>query len=171
LLLQGGAPLPIGSRALDVLIALVEHAGSIMSKEQLLASAWPNISVHEANLRVHIGGIRKLLGDGREDHRYIVNEAGRGYRFVAPVVVSEEPTPSDSEPSPNEASHPAAESMRANLTPIIGRSKIIDALIEQLPKKRRLRWVWPSGLAVLKDAPPVLSIWRRLWIRRSYTAS
>ncbi|HVB90446.1 MAG TPA: winged helix-turn-helix domain-containing protein, partial [Beijerinckiaceae bacterium] len=58
LLLQGEAQVPIGSRALEVLITLVEHPGVLVTKEHLLASVWPKTNVHEANLRVHISGIR-----------------------------------------------------------------------------------------------------------------
>jgi DNA-binding winged helix-turn-helix (wHTH) protein len=82
LLLEGDAPVRIGSRALDILIALVERAGDLVTKKELLVSAWPTTTVDEANLRVHIAGLRKLLGDGQSGARYIVNVAGRGYRFV-----------------------------------------------------------------------------------------
>ena len=167
LLLQDEAPLPIGSRALDLLIALVEHAGSILSQEQLLASAWPNTSVHEANLRVHIGGIRKLLGAGRGGHRYIVNEAGRGYRFVAPVAFSDEPTLSAPGRSPADGPPVAAEKMRSNLTAIVGRSKIIDALTEQLPKKRLITIVGPGGIGKTTVA---LAVAERLSRSHEYSA-
>ena len=144
LLLRGEAIAPIGSRALDLLTALAERPGSLVSKEQLLAAAWPNTAVHEANLRVHIGGIRKLLGDGQVGSRYIVNEAGRGYRFVAPVSVLDASAPTESEPARGEGAAAAADG--AAFTAIIGRSSIIAALVEQLPKKRLITIVGPGGI-------------------------
>jgi DNA-binding winged helix-turn-helix (wHTH) protein len=94
LLLEGDAPVRIGSRALDILTALVERAGDIVSKEELVECAWPNTIVVEANLRVHVAGLRKLLGDGQSGTRYIESVIGRGYRFVAPVgLYSEEAQP------------------------------------------------------------------------------
>ena len=75
----------IGSRSLEILIALVERAGKILSQRELIARVWPNIVVEEVNLRVHILGLRKVLGDGKDGVRYVANVPGRGYCFVAPV--------------------------------------------------------------------------------------
>ena len=80
--------LPLGGRALDILIALVEQAGEVVSRQQLITRVWPDVTVVEANLRIHIAGLRKMLGDRREGARYIVNIPGRGYSFVAPVTRS-----------------------------------------------------------------------------------
>ncbi len=83
-LLEDGKPLRLGSRALEVLIVLVEHAGELLSNKDLLARAWPNTYVEEANLRVQVMALRKSLGDGQGGARYIKNVPGRGYCFVAP---------------------------------------------------------------------------------------
>ena len=56
-----------------------------MSAPELINLVWPDVTVEEANLRVHIAALRKVLGDGKDGSRYIVNVAGRGYTFVAPV--------------------------------------------------------------------------------------
>ena len=61
-LVEGGKPLRLGSRALEVLIVLVEHAGELLSNKDLLARAWPDIFVEEANLRVQVMALRKSLG-------------------------------------------------------------------------------------------------------------
>ena len=65
LLLEDGKPVHLGSRALDVLLALVECAGDTIHKDQLIACAWPDTVVDEGTLRVHIAALRKALGDGR----------------------------------------------------------------------------------------------------------
>jgi predicted ATPase/DNA-binding winged helix-turn-helix (wHTH) protein len=80
--------LPVGGRALDILIALVERAGEVVTRQQLISRVWPDVAVVDANLRIHVAGLRKVLGHGRGGPRYIVNIPGRGYSFVAPVVRS-----------------------------------------------------------------------------------
>lgn len=85
---KDGLPIALGGRALDILIALVECAGSVVAKETLIARVWPDITVEEVGLRVHIANLRKALGDGKDGARYIANVAGRGYIFVAPLNVS-----------------------------------------------------------------------------------
>src|SRR6267378_3348764 len=86
MLLEDGKPLRLGSRALDILVTLVESAGETIRKDQLIARAWPDTVVEENALRVHVAALRKALGDGRAGKRYIANVPGRGYSFVAPVV-------------------------------------------------------------------------------------
>src|SRR6185503_9556055 len=88
LLLEGEKLLRVGTRAFQILSILVENAGEVIPKEDLIARVWPNTYVEEGSLRVHIAAIRKVLGDGRAGNRYIVNIPLRGYRFVAPVSIS-----------------------------------------------------------------------------------
>jgi DNA-binding winged helix-turn-helix (wHTH) protein len=85
LLMQGDSAVRIGGRALDLLTALVERPGEIVSKRELMARAWPTTTVEDCNLKVHIAGLRRTLGDAVGDSRYIATVNGRGYRFVAPV--------------------------------------------------------------------------------------
>ena len=92
-LLEVDKLLNIGSRAFDILLALVESPGQLISKEELMARVWPNVYVEPANLTVHVAALRRVLGDGREGHRYLVNIPGRGYRFVAPVSLEEREAP------------------------------------------------------------------------------
>jgi len=81
-LVKQGEPVAIGSRALDLLILLVEQAGSVVTKRELMARVWPDITVEECSLRVHIASLRKALGDRQNGACYIANSAGRGYSFV-----------------------------------------------------------------------------------------
>src|SRR6516225_1166378 len=87
LLLEGDKPAPVGSRALEILIVLLERPGELVSKQELMARVWPNVFVEPANLTVHISKLRRTLRDGREGNRFIINIPGRGYSFVAPVEV------------------------------------------------------------------------------------
>jgi len=84
-LTKDGAPVELGSRALDILIALTSTPNEISSKKELMSRVWPDVIVDESSLRFHIASLRKALGDGKEGARYIATLTGRGYCFVAPV--------------------------------------------------------------------------------------
>ncbi|MDQ6685851.1 MAG: winged helix-turn-helix domain-containing protein, partial [Pseudomonadota bacterium] len=73
-----GAPVNLGSRAFDVLLALIAHRERVVSKNELLDLVWPDLVVEENNLQVQVSSLRKLLGA-----RTIVTIPGRGYRFAA----------------------------------------------------------------------------------------
>ena len=88
LLQEGDKPVSLGSRALEILIALLERRGELVSKQELMARVWPNVFVEPANLTVHMSALRRALRDGRDGHRFIVNIPGRGYCFVGSVDVS-----------------------------------------------------------------------------------
>ena len=88
LLTKDGAPIELGARALDILIALVSRPNEAISKKDLLARVWPDVTVEESSLRFHIAGLRRALGDGQNGARYITTLAGRGYCFVAPIARS-----------------------------------------------------------------------------------
>ena len=88
LLLEGDKPVPLGSRALEILIALLERPGELVTKQELMDRVWPNVFVESANLTVHISALRRALRDGRDGNRFIINIPGRGYRFVASIHVS-----------------------------------------------------------------------------------
>jgi DNA-binding winged helix-turn-helix (wHTH) protein len=88
LLLEGAKPVRLGSRALEILVVLLERPGELVSKQELMGRVWPNIFVEPANLTVHISALRRTLRDGRDGNRFIINVPGRGYIFVAPVEVS-----------------------------------------------------------------------------------
>jgi len=82
---RGGRTLKVGSRALDLLVTLVERAGRVVSKDELISRVWPDVVVEDTNLRVNIYNLRRVLGDDGLDERFIVYVARRGYVFVAPV--------------------------------------------------------------------------------------
>ncbi len=85
LLTKDGAPVELGARGLDILIALLSTPNEVISKKDLLAQVWPDVIVEEGSLRFHIASLRKALGDGKDGARYITTLAGRGYCFVAPI--------------------------------------------------------------------------------------
>jgi predicted ATPase/DNA-binding winged helix-turn-helix (wHTH) protein len=83
---RDGQALPLGGRALDILIYLVDRPGEVIAKQQLIDHVWSDVTVEEGSLRVHVAAIRKALGDGQFGNRYIANIKGRGYSFVGTVV-------------------------------------------------------------------------------------
>src|SRR5260370_36035711 len=83
---RDGVALPLGSRALDILIYLAERPGEVIAKQELIDHVWSDVTVEEGSLRVHVAAIRKALGDDQFGNRYIANIKGRGYSFVATVV-------------------------------------------------------------------------------------
>ena len=119
LLLKNNEVIPLGSRAMDILIALVERPSELVSKEELMARVWPNTFVEPANLTVHISALRRTLGDGRDGNRFFINIPGRGYRFVAPVTVS-----GIAEPARSHAVH----NLPANVTRLRGRDDVTTEL-------------------------------------------
>jgi len=78
--------IPLGGRAYDILIALLENAGEVVGKAELIARAWPDVTVEEGSLRVHLSALRKALGDGQFGNKYIASVQGQGYSFIAPVA-------------------------------------------------------------------------------------
>ena len=81
-----GVILPLGGRALDILIYLAERPGEVIAKQELIDHVWSDVTVEEGSIRVHVAAIRKALGDGQFGNRYIANIKGRGYSFVGAVV-------------------------------------------------------------------------------------
>ncbi|MCQ1574624.1 helix-turn-helix transcriptional regulator [Neorhizobium galegae] len=153
-LLKDGKPVSIGSRAFDLLCALVARPGEVLSTQELISIVWRNIFVDEANLRVNLTHLRRALGEG-EGKRYIVNIPGRGYMFRALLA-----TPQTRPTSPGSAFAQAAASSTADLmgeepqplslprriSRVIGRDDVIQSLAAKLTNRRFLTVVGPGGI-------------------------
>jgi predicted ATPase/DNA-binding winged helix-turn-helix (wHTH) protein len=157
-LLDGDRPLRLGSRALDILVTLVEHAGETVQKDELIARAWPDTIVDEASLRVHIAALRKTLGDGREGNRFITNIPGRGYVFVAPAT-RERASETVESPRPTVQGN----DIPGSLTRIIGREGTVSALSAQLAQRRLLTIIGPGGIGKTTAAAAVAEAVRELF--------
>ncbi len=142
LLLEGDKPVRLGGRAFDILTALVERAGEVVGKEELIARAWPAAFVDEANLKIQVSALRRALGDGHGDNRYVVNVVGRGYNFVAPI---REESPPRASPSPAIVP-PAPHNPPFATTRMIGREEIATTLVTQLSRQRLVTIVGPGGI-------------------------
>jgi non-specific serine/threonine protein kinase len=107
-----GRPLALGGRAFDLLVALVERAGELVAKDDLIAAVWPGVVVEENNLQVQVSTLRKLLGAGA-----IATSAGRGYRFTLPLA-----TPAAAAPPPPARRH----NLPQPLTSFVGHDDDLD---------------------------------------------
>ncbi len=138
LLLKSGKPVPLGSRALDILIALVERPGEVVSKTELMARVWPSVTVVDANLTVHMTALRHALADGQDGHRYIVTIPGRGYSFVSTVTRERRVRHADD--------LLAHGNLPAPVRPLVGRLDVVTSLTARIPKERLLTIVGPGGV-------------------------
>src|ERR1700690_2317188 len=136
-------PIPLGGRALDILIALAERAGEVVTHKELISTVWPDVTVEEANLRFQMAALRKALGDGRDGARYVSNVAGRGYCFVASI------TRSAAAPTASITGITATERVRKlppRLTRMVGRDDTVRSLAEQFQMWRFVSVVGPGGV-------------------------
>jgi predicted ATPase/DNA-binding winged helix-turn-helix (wHTH) protein len=130
--------IPLGGRAYDILIALLERAGEVVPKAELIAKAWPDVTVEEGSLRVHLSALRKALGDGQFGNKYIANIQGQGYSFIAPVTRLAA--------DHNRGSAPAGMS---NLPPalgrMVGRNNVVLEILGLLQTEKRLITILGAG--------------------------
>ena len=131
----------LGSRAFDILIVLVERAGNVVGKEELIARAWPATFVEEANLKIQVSALRRALGDGQGDRRYIATvRTGLQFRradtqggAAAVLTVAD-----------HRAGGAAQSAVRA--TRMIGRDETVTALVARLSRQRLVTIVGPGGI-------------------------
>src|SRR6202046_4210828 len=143
LLKKAEEPIPLGGRALDILIALAERAGEVVTHKELISTVWPDVTVEEANLRFQMAALRKALGDGRDGARYVSNVAGRGYCFVAPVTRSSAKQPF---PVTRIATTERVQKLPPRLTRMVGRDDTVRALAQRLQAWRFVSIVGPGGV-------------------------
>src|SRR5260221_12506513 len=146
LLLEGDEPVRLGSRAFDILAALVERAGEVVGKEELRARAWPQTFVEDSRLKIQVSAVRRALGGGQAGHRYVITVPGRGYNFVAPISLEKRPQA----PLP-----PAAgpHNLPPAATRVIGRDEAVSALVSRFSRHRLGTIVGPGGLGQTPRAP------------------
>ncbi|MDR5884052.1 winged helix-turn-helix domain-containing protein [Caballeronia sp. LZ032] len=142
MLLDGDARVLIGGRAFDLLTALVERRGELVTKQELMARAWPRAVVEDSNLKVHIAALRKALGKAANDQRFVATVVGRGYQFVAPVKREAVSSGADLPQAPHAASH----NLPAALVRPVGRAETIRTLRDRLTRTRILTVAGHGGI-------------------------
>jgi DNA-binding winged helix-turn-helix (wHTH) protein len=139
LLTEAGREVRLGSRALDILISLLEHPGRLVARRELLERVWPDTVVVEANLNVNIAALRRALGDGQDGNRYLVTIPGRGYRFVASVTLSDF---NHQDPDALRPSH----NLPTPSTRFFGEDEIVKQLAGDLRQHGFITIAGPSGI-------------------------
>jgi predicted ATPase/DNA-binding winged helix-turn-helix (wHTH) protein len=138
-LMRGGSEVVLGSRALDLLIALVENVDDVLSRDYLVSRVWPTTVVEDSSLRVHVAALRRALEDGHEERRRIVNVPGRGYSFIGPVSKALRQGTAAAPPR-------AATAVESALAPLVGRDHTIAAAEAMLDNSRVITIVGPGGI-------------------------
>lgn len=127
---RGEEPLTLPPKDLETLLVLVERAGHIVDKEELLEKVWPGVFIEEGNLSRRIFNLRQVLGDGTDGQKYIETIPRRGYRFVAELQKD-----ADEDAAPLAASQESA-------APAPDPKQIT-------PRPTRTRALWSMAIAVL----------------------
>jgi predicted ATPase/DNA-binding winged helix-turn-helix (wHTH) protein len=142
LLTRQGAPVELGVRALDILIALVSKPNEVISRKELFSHVWPDTAVEESSLRFHMANLRKALGDGKDGARYIATLVGRGYCFVAPVSRSSDESSAVGAVAP---SFPYA-NLPSRLAHMVGRDEDVPRISTRLMDARLVNIVGIGGV-------------------------
>jgi len=142
LLLREGKPVSVSPKSFEILVALIQNNGRLLTKDELMQQVWPDSFVEEANLTVNISALRKVLGETPGGQRYIETVPKRGYRFVAPVTEHQ----NDGKPSP--PMQPSGVEQEEPLLPVAPAST---------SRARFLRW-WLAATGVLLIAVLVSAV-------------
>src|SRR6202171_5311342 len=137
LLTNGTTIVPLGARAMDLLIVLVEQPNKIASRRTLIERVWPERGADQVSLRVQISALRKALAQSDPGRRYIANVPGRGYRFTVPI--------SSSSPAV-EFEGAARSSLPTRLARMVGRKDTIATIKAKLAAQRFATIVGPGGI-------------------------
>lgn len=156
LLLREGKPVAITPKVADTLLLLVENAGNVVEKDELLKKIWPDEFVEEGSLARSISVLRKALGDGAEGQEFIATIPKRGYRFVAPVTIRES---GPSQPTAAKVAgpyHPQTPEQRRVLRHrlVVAGVVLLSLLLAYIPARRFLvRSQRPGGKTIIAVLP------------------
>ncbi|HLN07869.1 MAG TPA: winged helix-turn-helix domain-containing protein, partial [Xanthobacteraceae bacterium] len=143
-LLADGVQVQLGSRAFDVLVALIEGRGELVTKDELLARVWSGMVVEDGNLQVQVSTLRKVFG---EDRDFIRTIPGRGYRFVADIttVAASRDTAADEGPA-TAGRPPPPTNLPATASHLIGREAELAEVVELISAHRLVTLTGAGGI-------------------------
>jgi predicted ATPase len=156
---ENGVPVRLGSRVFELLLALVERKGAIVSKAELIDRVWPDTNVEEGSLRVSIAALKKALGQERSEPSYIKNVPGKGYCFVAPMAANEDVRLNPPVRRGNIPDFPIRS---------IGRAEFIRSISAELPLSRFITIVGPGGVGKTTVAIAAAQALRGAYEERAY---
>jgi predicted ATPase/DNA-binding winged helix-turn-helix (wHTH) protein len=143
LLEKDGEDVGLSGRLMDILIALVQRSGQVLSPRELIRPTRPSLVVEDANVRVSVANLREALADGQNGARYIVNIPGRGYCFVASVRWTSE---TEIVRGPSQTLPCSPLKLPARLMRIIGRDDELATLSTLLHTHRCVSVIGPGGM-------------------------
>ena len=139
LLTNGAKVVPLGARAMDLLIVLLEQANKVVGRRTLIERVWPERGAEQVSLRVHISALRKALDQSDPGRRYIANVPGRGYSFLVPVTSLSSPASGNLKPS-------SLSRLPARLMRMLGRKDAVAAIQMKLAEQKFVTIVGPGGI-------------------------
>jgi len=140
-----GEPIRLRAREFDILAYLIDRAGEFVTKEELTEKVWAVTYVSEANIRVQIAALRRVLGDNRDNPKYIASAAGRGYTFCAQILSEPATSQTPRLPKTTVNGNPRY-NLPIRLKPTLGRGEASHRLIRQLPHQRLVTIVGTGGI-------------------------
>lgn len=158
-----GAAIRLTPKTADILLALLQSRGRLLTKNELIERVWPDTAVEDGSLTYHIHLLRQALGDSAEQPTYIQTVPRRGYRFLAPVIIIKEP-PAAPEIIPAVVPAVTNEIVAAEPSPIRERSGSRLSVAAQRAWRRRGRIaafvlsVSVAAVAVSRRDPPMPSV-------------
>src|SRR5580704_115160 len=159
---EGGRPISLTPKVFDTLVLLVERAGQVVSKDELMKVLWPRGFVDESNLTKHIWFIRRALGDREQESHFIETVPKVGYRFIAPVTVGVSPLRGPAPaPVPLVLPSEGPAALPGSAVPIPAVPTILRP-----PRTRRLGWIFGSIAALT-----IAGLLGAYWMSRQAPAS
>src|SRR6266700_4092572 len=153
LLTNGTTIVPLGARAMDLLIVLVEQPNKVVSRRTLIERVWPERGADQVSLRVQISALRKALAQSDPSRRYIANVPGRGYRLTVPI----------SAPPAVELEGASRSSLPARLARMVGRKHTVATIQAKLAAQRLVTIVGPGGIGKTTVAVAVANEMRSIF--------
>src|SRR5258706_1836046 len=140
-----GVPVPLGSRAFEIFAVLVQSAGELVTKDELMARVWPGAIVEENKLQVHMSAVRKALGT---DRGTLKTSFGRGYRLEGDWTIRKEGSPAEAvafDPT-RMPDQPFLTNVPAAGSELIGRTIAVQHLQKFLSDYRAVTLTGPGGI-------------------------
>lgn len=152
---RGEQEVAVTPRAFDLLVALVERAGHVVSKNELMTLVWPRLVVEENNLQAQVSALRKVLGP-----QAIATVPGRGYSFTLPLTGEALSAPDARTRCRGDAAtrgepESSAHNLPTELPPLYGRDDVVDALAQLIAQRRIVTVVGPAGIGKTRLAQAV----------------
>lgn len=166
LLMRGIEAVPLPPKAVEVLLALLESSGHVVTKEELMQRVWADAFVEEVNLPRNIFLLRKALDDGREGEKFIETIPRRGYRFIAPVAETREEGASLVARERTTSRIVVEEEIETDDSPYKSEGAPAPAVAASKPKHH-----WRAGLLTASAAGAILMVGVAVWYYQSSSRS